>query len=117
MDAVVIVDGLNLHHALLDFGLAFTRPDIVKLGSKLLERKYQQIGFYYFTSAPQHRGKEEMDAYLLLVEKLKLSGVEVTIVVSQTSSFLRYSPISLGGNSDAVIRLRPELIYSCQFET
>lgn len=77
MRAVVIVDGLNLYHALKDLGPNLSRPDLTRLSSHLLGRRFDEVEHFYFTSAPQHLGRAALDHYFLLKASLESSGVKV----------------------------------------
>lgn len=77
MEAVVIVDGLNLHHALLNFGPEFTRPNIKAIAARLLAKDTRGIEVVYFTSAPQHLGRGAMEDYFAFKSLLINSGVRV----------------------------------------
>ena len=73
----MIVDGLNLYHALTNLGTGLSRPNIAKLANHLLGRKFDEVELYYFTSAPQHLGRAVLDEYFLTKAALETSGVNV----------------------------------------
>lgn len=75
MKAVVIVDGLNLHHALSKLGPNHTRPDIPTISSRLLNVNSNLLKIHYFSAAPQHLGRTAMDEYLNYKELLRQNGV------------------------------------------
>jgi uncharacterized LabA/DUF88 family protein len=77
MRAVVVVDGLNLHHALKNLGPGHSRPDIVKLSARLLDRNTAQVAHFYFSSPPQHLGRGAMDEYLIFKKQLVNTGVQI----------------------------------------
>lgn len=77
MKAVVIVDGLNLYHALKDLGPNCTNLDVARLARRLLPKDTQVIAIYYFTSAPEHVGGYALKAHRSHVELLNGTGVKV----------------------------------------
>lgn len=77
MKAVVIVDGLNLYHALRNFGPTHTNLDLFSLSRRLLEKETADIMLYYYTAPPQDLGFAIMREYLAYKEKLEKSGVTV----------------------------------------
>lgn len=77
MKAVILVDGLNLFHALKNFGPGHTNVDIARLSRRLVGKEVVGIKHYYFTAPPQHLGSLGMDEYLDFKGLLSASGVTV----------------------------------------
>lgn len=77
MKAVVIVDGLNLYHALRDLGPNCTNLDILRLSVRLLPKNVENLEIFYFTSVPEHLGNEALIAHRSYTQLLKKSGVKV----------------------------------------
>ena len=77
MRAVVIVDGLNLYHALRDLGPNYNNLDISRLSRRLLPKNVEIPEVFYFTSAPEHLGNEVLSSHRSYVQLLVESGVKV----------------------------------------
>lgn len=79
MKAVVIVDGLNLYHALEHFGPDATFLDIPSIAAKYLPKQRDEIDVFYFTSTPDHKGRATLDRhfeYLALLKSVKVQIIE-----------------------------------------
>lgn len=76
MRVVVIVDGLNLYHALKELGPNCTNLDVSRLGRRLLPKGIEDFNVFYFTTPPEHLGGESLKAYKRHAELLQEGGVE-----------------------------------------
>lgn len=77
MKAVVIVDGLNLYHALRDFGPNCTNLDLVRIAKRLLPKNVEDLTVFYFTTAPEHMGHEALKVHKRYSRQLSESSVKV----------------------------------------
>lgn len=77
MKAVVIVDGLNLHHALLEMGSSSTNLDVLKLSKRLLPKDVNYLRCFYFTTPPEHLGGKALGTFRRYSRQLAQSGVEI----------------------------------------
>lgn len=77
MKAVVIVDGLNLYHALEHFGPEATFLDIPSVASRYLPKHRTEIDVFYFTSTPDHKGRAVLDKHFEYLALLKFAKVEI----------------------------------------
>lgn len=75
----MIVDGLNLYHALEHFGPDATFLDIPSIAAQYLPKQREEIEVFYFTSTPDHKGRVTLDRhfeYLALLKSVKVEIVE-----------------------------------------
>jgi uncharacterized LabA/DUF88 family protein len=77
MKAVVIVDGLNLYHALKALGVNHTNLDIRKASERLLSKEVEVLEVFYFTSPPEHLGGKAMKNFVAHICRLQQTGVIV----------------------------------------
>jgi uncharacterized LabA/DUF88 family protein len=77
MKAVVIVDGLNLHHALRDLGPDCANLDVVQLSKRLLPKNCEDMKVFYFTTPPEHLGNDALRTYKRYSRQLTETGVKV----------------------------------------
>lgn len=77
MRAVVIVDGLNLYHALKALGPGHTNLDISRISERLLDKSIQDSQIFYYTSPPEHLGGEAMKNYNQQIQRLANTGIEI----------------------------------------
>jgi uncharacterized LabA/DUF88 family protein len=77
MQAVVIVDGLNLYHALHNFEPEATFLDIPSLAAVYLPKPRQEVRYFYFTSTPHHKGQAAIERHFKYLALLKSENVEI----------------------------------------
>ncbi len=77
MKAVVIVDGLNLYHALKALGKNHTNLDVYMASKRLLSKEVLGIEVFYFTSPPEHLGGAAMKNFTAHTRRLQQTGVVV----------------------------------------
>ena len=73
----MIVDGLNLYHALRDLGPNCTNLDLVQLSKRLLPKNVEDLNVFYFTTAPEHLGDEALKSHKKYARALIETGVKV----------------------------------------
>lgn len=86
MKAVVIVDGLNLYHALKALGPGHTNLDISRISERLLDKGIQVAQIFYYTSPPAHLGGDAMKNYNLQIQRLATTGIQIVEGRFQKSS-------------------------------
>lgn len=77
MKAVVIVDGLNLYHALKNFEPDATFLDIPSIAAVYLPKPIAEIDYFYFTSTPHHKGQAVLERHFKYLTFLKSVNVEI----------------------------------------
>ncbi len=77
MRAVVIVDGLNLYHALQNFEPDATFLDIPSISAVYLPKRRDEVHYFYFTSTPNHKGQAVLEQHFKYLSLLKSVNVEI----------------------------------------